>query len=38
MKFFAHSINNLNDLEALDKEFGVEIDVRGLRRKVGNWS
>lgn len=34
MKFFAHSINNLNDLEALDKEFGVEIDVRDYGGKL----
>ncbi|MDC3069565.1 hypothetical protein OA006_00610 [Prochlorococcus sp. AH-736-D21] len=34
MKFFAHSINNLNDLNDLDEEFGVEIDVRDYGGKL----
>ena len=28
MKFFAHAINNIEDLKTLDRKLGVEIDVR----------
>ena len=28
MKFFAHAINTIDELKSLDRNFGVEIDIR----------